>query len=127
MKVDPRVYSLLRSFVDSSRRTEYLHNKPYIVAEQEGVVVVKFRKKGKWLVTVSSPRVIVEGNGCRVEVHYSSKKVVINGREIEAPAQFIAEGKPVPISIYDVLDKAEHYLTLTIPDNLKVEYVDLTA
>lgn len=126
VKLSPRYYSLLRSFVESSRKEKYPHNKPYLLLEREGGKVIQFRKRGKWLLSVEDFCIDLRGKrGQKVKISLLGEKVIIGEREFTPPAQFTADAPgAVPISILDVLEKAEFYAKLA--QEIEVEVIDLS-
>jgi len=125
--LEPKVYSIIRSFVESSEKPEYVWNKGIKVGEK-----IVFTKPGKWVLEVFTqpPQdgpfepfivclepagigVTVRGNLIIYDVEGDAVRVPVS--DIEALLKtYVTANVPfaIPISLWDILKKIRTYVEI---------------
>jgi hypothetical protein len=108
--VNKRIYSTIRSFVESSVKPEYQFN----IGICRGNTVV-FEKKNKWRLTVMPEKAVLHSrrvsiyvnfNSC-IEINFGDQKLCVHGSELKEYDIVPSERTPYmkSISLYDFVSK----------------------
>jgi hypothetical protein len=121
IKVEPRIYSTIRSFLDSSLKGEYPWNTGIVLPGTHTVLFTKkvFTKKGKWILNINHGSIILQDS------KYNQALLIEKGRstltikpgvyeDVENPdITYILPDPPVPyyipLNLRDIMEKVEIY------------------